>query len=76
LRRKTAIAPFAKRDLPITVTSYPTTSALAEWEERGETIIRKTFRPSTGGATEKRDRLEYDAGEGAFSFTELLCPPV
>jgi hypothetical protein len=28
----------------------------AAWAERGETIIRRTFRLSTGGATGKRDR--------------------
>jgi hypothetical protein len=33
---------------------------LEEWEERGEMIIRKTFRLSTGGATGKRDRAEVD----------------
>ena len=35
---------------------------LEEWEERGEMIIRKTFRLSTGGATGKRGRAEGDAG--------------
>jgi hypothetical protein len=31
------------------------TLTLVEWEGPGETIIRTTFRLSTGGATEKRD---------------------
>jgi hypothetical protein len=54
----------------------PITSAHGAWAERGGTITRTTFRLSTGGATERRDRPEGDEEEGAFYFTELLCPPV
>jgi hypothetical protein len=40
----------------------------AAWEEHGETIIRTTFRLSTGGATERRDRAEADLGHRAYEF--------
>ncbi len=45
---------------PITATWYPTTSIPGAWTELGETIILKTSRLSTGGATGKRDRAEGD----------------
>jgi hypothetical protein len=38
----------------------PITSIPAAWAERGETIIRTTFKQSTGGATEKRVRAGCD----------------
>jgi len=40
---------------------------LLAWEP-GETIIPTTFRLSTGGATEKRDRAEADAVIRRFIF--------
>ena len=47
---------------PTTAPSSPTTSIPAAWADRGETIIRKTSRLLTGGATEKRVRAEGDLG--------------
>src|SRR6266702_1273291 len=55
------------KDSPTTPTSCPTTSIPAAWEERGGTIIRKTSRLFTGGATGKRDRVEGDVGRCAIS---------
>ena len=52
----------ARRGSPSTATWCPTTSIPVVWEVRGETIIRKTFKLSTGGATGKRDRAEGNAG--------------
>jgi hypothetical protein len=49
-------------------TLCPTISILEEWEERGEMIIRKTFRLSTGGATGKRDRAEVDLWPVRYIF--------
>ena len=63
-----ANAVSAMKSSPTTLTSYPTTSALAAWAERGEMTIRTTFRLSTGGATEKRDRAEADAAIRRFIF--------
>jgi len=54
-----AYAPFATSRSVITAISCPTTSIPEEWEERGGTTIRTTFRQFTGGATEKRDLLVY-----------------
>lgn len=54
--------PSATSSSRFTLTSFPTTSIPAAWEGHGETIIPTTFRPSTGGATGKKDRAECDGG--------------
>lgn len=54
----------------------PTTSIPAEWEERGETIILKTFRQSAGGAMGKRDRAEVDLWpECCLSYSTIKQVP-
>jgi len=54
--------PSARNGSPTMATSYRTTLAPAAWAGHGETIIPTTFRPSTGGATGKKDRAECDGG--------------
>jgi len=51
-----ASAHSARKGSPTMVTLCPTMSIPEEWEEPGETIIRRTFRQFTGGATGRRGR--------------------
>ena len=53
-------AQSARKNSPTTTTLFPTTEIQREWAERGETIIRTTFKQRTGGATEKRDQQEWN----------------
>ena len=55
-----ASAPSVWRGSPSTPTSCPTTFTPAVWAEPGGTITRTTSKPSTGGATARRDRAEGD----------------
>src|SRR5689334_250288 len=53
---KLASVPSATKCSVITTTSSPITGTQKVWAGRGETIIRTTFRPHTGGVTKKKDQ--------------------
>jgi len=71
LLNKIENAPSAKKNSPITTTSFQTTEIPKEWEEHGETTIAIIFRQHIGGAMEKKDLREWNEMMG---WTTCLAP--
>jgi hypothetical protein len=55
---KTENVQSATMNLPTVATSCRTTSSRKEWEEPGETTIRRTFKQPIGGAIQKRAQTD------------------